>query len=143
MTAGSVSTDRTKVTMLCGLACVALLLPSCRTNCEETVTRAEDAAIVDVADVGGSGVLQARLTASGEPLTNRGIEFRVRLRSGEYRFVGEATTDGDGVARLDLKQSPLDLGEAALGDSYRALFASFGRYCSSRDEADLVTTSGP
>jgi hypothetical protein len=127
-------------TVAVGLAAaVALLLPSCEDGCRETVTDADDAAVVDISDVGSSGILQARLTAKDKPLADRGIDFRVRLRTGRYRFVGEASTDANGLARLDLKQSPLDLAEGVLGDSYRATFAGDGRYCSSRDDADLAT----
>jgi hypothetical protein len=120
-------------------AAVVLFLPSCDAGCKETVTDADDAAVVDISDVGSSGILQARLTAKDKPVADRGVDFRVRLRTGRYRFVGEASTDANGLARFDLKQSPPDLAEGVLGDSYRATFAGDGRYCSSRDDADLAT----
>lgn len=119
------------------LACTTLLLPGCEgRGCRETVSDARDAAVADAAAPTSSGVLEARLTSRGRPVAGRTVVFHVRA-DGRSELAGYADTDSDGVARLDLKDDPVELVQDATAHSYRAAFQGDAEYCSSRDSANL------
>lgn len=129
-----------------GLAIVtcALLLPACEPrDCRPTRTDARDAALVDAGDVPSSGVLEARLTSRGEPLAGKTILFHLRRRAGGTEFAGSVETGSDGIARVDLKDDLVDFADDAAAESYQAVFDGDGRYCGSRDEAELDLVGTP
>ncbi|HEX2057956.1 MAG TPA: hypothetical protein VHI71_06265 [Actinomycetota bacterium] len=131
------TTQRSSRTGLATFACATLLLPACEgRDCRETEMDARDAAVVDAGEVTSSGVLEARLVSDGKPVTGRTVLFHVRV-DGRLRFAGSAETGSDGVARVDLKDDPVELPSRATADSYRSMFHGDERFCSSRDEADL------
>ncbi|HEX2296312.1 MAG TPA: hypothetical protein VHN37_13515 [Actinomycetota bacterium] len=134
---------RASRTGLATATCAFLLLPSCDTpGCRETDTDARDAAVANARDVGSSGVLEARLTAGKRALRGKEIFFEVTQDGGDPAFVGSATTDASGTARLDLKDRPLDAADAADSDGFQANFHGDVMYCSSAGAAklDLVRT---
>lgn len=125
------------------LACTTLLLPGCEgRGCRETATDAHDAALADAGSPTSSAVLEARLTSKGRPVTGRTVVFHVRGNGGS-ELAGYADTDSDGVARLDLKDDPVELVQDATADSYGAAFEGDAKYCSSRDSADLELVAVP
>ena len=129
-----------------GLATVtcALLLPACEyRDCRPTNTDARDAAIVDAGDVPSSGVLEARLTSRGKPLPGKTILFHLRRKVGGMEFAGSVRTGADGVARVDLKDDLVDFADDAVAESFQAVFDGDGRYCGSRDEAELDLVRTP
>lgn len=137
------ATQNARGTGVATLACAALLLPACEApRCRPTDMDASDATVVDAGAVTSSSVLEARLTARGKGLAGKSVLFHVRV-DGRFRFVGSADTGSDGTARVDLKEDALELTDAAAADSYRAVFDGDGKFCSSRDEADLDLVGGP
>ena len=130
-------------TALATLGCAALFLPACEGRCQDTDVDAYDAALVDTGQAGSSAVLEARLTAGGKVLAGRTVVFLVRTDGGSMEFAGSVATDSNGVAQLDLKDDLVELAEDATGDSFRAVFHGDGRYCASRDEADLDLVAVP
>ncbi|MDQ3951519.1 MAG: hypothetical protein M3279_00950 [Actinomycetota bacterium] len=134
---------RSSRTGLATLACATLLLPACEgRDCRETEIDARDAALVDAGRVPASGVLEARLTSGDAAVRGRAVVFHVRTRTGMH-FAGSVETDDAGVARVDLKEDPLELADSATADSFRAVFHGDARFCSSRDEADLDLVGTP
>ncbi len=137
------TSSRSSRTGIATLACASLLLPACEgRGCRDTDMEARDAALVDAGNATSSAVLEARLTAKGQPVAGRTVVFTVRAEGGD-EFAGSTDTDSDGVARLDLKEDLVELAEDATSDSYRAAFHGDGKYCSSRDEADLDLVAVP
>ena len=135
--------SRSSRTGIATLACASLLLPACEgRGCRDTDMEARDAALVDAGNATSSAVLEARLTAKGQPVAGRTVVFTVRAEGGD-EFAGSTDTDSDGVARLDLKEDLVELAEDATSDSYRASFHGDGKFCSSRDEADLDLVAVP
>ncbi|MDQ3914793.1 MAG: Ig-like domain-containing protein [Actinomycetota bacterium] len=136
--------SRSSRTGLATFACATLLLPACEgRGCRETEMDALDAALVDAGDATSSAVLEARLTSAPGPVRGRTVVFSVRTGSGDYEFAGSSDTDGNGVARFDLKDDLTELVESADAEAYRAAFHGDGRYCSSRDVADLDLVAAP
>jgi hypothetical protein len=134
---------RSSRTGLATVTCATLLLPACdAAGCRETETEARDAAIANARDVGSSSVLEARLFAGRRALSGKEIVFEVTQDGGDPAYAGSAMTDGTGTARLDLKDSPLDVPDAATSDGYEAQFHGDAKYCSSSDSArlDIVRT---
>ena len=135
---------RSSRTGLALAACASVLMPACEVrDCRPTRTDALDAAIVDAGDVGSSGVLEARLTSRGKPLAGKTMLFHLRRRVGGMEFAGSVETGSDGIARIDLKDDLVDFADDAAAESFRAVFDGDGRYCSSRDEAELDLVGTP
>lgn len=132
-----------------GIVPVAFFVSGCGgspSRCRPTVTRARDAAVVDTTDVHHSSVLEARLTAKGRPVSGRTITFSIHrhnLYAVDYwelfydeHVAGRAITDGNGVAKLDLKKESLDAYlHDVFAERYSAVFGGDGTYCNSSDEA--------
>lgn len=134
------TTRRASRTGLATVACATLLLPGCESACRETEMDARDAALVDAGDASSSAVLEARLTSGDRAVRGRTVVFYV-VDGNRRELAGSSVTGDDGTARLDLKDRPLELAGNATAESFRAVFDGDGRYCSSRDaaELDLVT----
>lgn len=131
---------------LIGLAllCITLSLPACEmSDCVPTKTDASDAALVDAGDVANSAVLEARLTTDGKALPGKTMLFHVERRVGPDEFVGSVETGPDGIARVDLKEDLVDFADETVAESFRAVFDGDGKYCGSRDEAEVEVARGP
>src|SRR5687767_6753351 len=77
------------------------VLPACEAgNCTPTTMEATPAVKVSLAR---GGVLDGRLTTQGAPLPGKTISFAV-LDDDDTVYRGEASSDGDGRARDDLKK---------------------------------------
>jgi hypothetical protein len=114
----------------------AALLPACEDGCTPTVMVADESRVADLSDVAASAVLSARLTSNGVGLPGKTVEFYVEQLD-EKKLAGEATTDSEGRARLDLKTRPVALARGTLSQSYSAEFDYDGVYCSAADEAEF------
>lgn len=105
------------------------------TNCTPTRTVARAASKVNVGTLSRSAVIEATLTANGEPLSGQTLEFEV-LDDDAAVYRDDGSTGGNGTARVDLKRADADavLG-IVRGDAFRASFDGDGTYCASNDEA--------
>lgn len=133
------------------VAATIALFPGCGSGgtrtapCQPTATDAVPAARLDPGAPTRSSTLEARITAGGHPVGWLRLRFEVRDddRSGATEYEGEALSDADGRARVDLKQ--LDghaVSALAHGDSFRAAFGGTTRYCPSADVAPFEAAPG-
>ena len=125
-------------------ALVALAaLPGCYADghCLPTEITSSPANKVDVRAPTGSAVVQARLTADGEPLGAKRLSFEI-LDDGSTVYETSATTGSTGTARADLKRAdPGAVVALARADAFRASFAGDDTYCSSFDNAPFRTVT--
>jgi len=118
-------------------AVAAVSLAGCYVDGDCTPTRvaAERADKVNVGAATRSAVVEAVLTAEGKPLSGRRLMFEI-LDDDASVYDDEASTGGDGMARIDLKRAdPAALLAVVRADEYRASFAGDATYCSSSDDA--------
>ncbi|MCA1829937.1 MAG: hypothetical protein ABR552_11290 [Actinomycetota bacterium] len=117
-------------------AAIVLLLAAafpvaCTNSCKPTITTARDSGAVIAHDALSSGSVTARLvTEKHGPLELRSISFTIKGDD-----VGSATTNGQGIATLDLKKRPLDLAHAVTAKTFEASFLGDFGYCGSNGEA--------
>ena len=105
------------------------------TNCTPTRTEARAATKVNVGALSRSAVIDATLTANGEPLSGLTLEFEV-LDDDRAVYRADGSTGGNGIARHDLKRADADaLLGIVRGDAFRASFDGNATYCASSDEA--------
>ena len=110
--------------------------------CEDGATCATttmDATAAEKVSLSSAAFLHARLTAAGVGVPGQDVEFVV-LDDNAAVYRGEATTDGEGNARHDLKTTldPNAATSIARGDQWRAEFDGDAAFCSSSDEAPFT-----
>ena len=114
---------------------------SSENGCFTTEMDARSASLVDANNPLSSAVLEAKLTASGVAVPGKTVEFSIDQR-GEQTFIGESQTNGDGIARLDLRTRPGAIASGVTGTSFMAEFGGDVTHCSSSDTAELGAVSG-